>query len=78
MCPFGVEARCELRAGDVLGDDAPASVVETRPTPPEGGFLEAAVDMSLEMETGCRSGRAYGVEVRRVDEGGATAAEPGY
>jgi len=47
-CPLaGVEVeRVELlRDGDELGDE-PVSVFDTRPTPPEGGFL-GAVDMVI-------------------------------
>jgi hypothetical protein len=48
-CPVWVGVRVLLvRDGDELGEDAP-SAFETRPTPPEGGFL-GAVDMSVYVE----------------------------
>lgn len=42
--PVGVDDREEERAGEELGEVV-VSALDTRPTPPAGGFLETA-DMS--------------------------------
>jgi hypothetical protein len=48
--PVGVDdLGAVVREGEAAGDVAPASAADTRPTPPEGGFLEV-LDISLGCE----------------------------